>query len=267
MKRAGTRVSYIVFAAVCGLLLLPGLPAEGHGDEDHEETGQAQVNVEEHLGLKIPGDISFLDENGSPVVLGSFIDKPTLVLPVYYSCPKTCGLLLANLALALASVPQAPGRDYRVLALSIDDEDTPATALQAKRNYVKTSGGKLDESWKFLVGDNDSIKKFTAALGFRFKKTARHEFAHPNVLIALAPGVTIIRYLYGPSFLPFDIGMALTEAGRGTPELSVRKLVSYCFVYDGEGKTYVFTAVRILGLGSLLALAIVMAFLLRKRGR
>jgi protein SCO1 len=261
------RAGFIAQAVVCCLLLMPGRSAEGHGDEGHEETGPAQVNVEEHLGEKIPGDIVFLDEHGNRITTGAYIDRPTLVLPVYYSCPKTCGLLLANLAAALAVVPQKPGSDYRVLALSIDDEDDPGTALQAKRNYVQSDGSRLEESWKFLTGDNASIHKLTGALGFRFKKTGRHEFAHPNVLICLAANGAIIRYLYGPSFLPFDIGMALTEAGRGTPELSVRKLVSYCFVYDGEKKTYIFTAVRIIGLVSLLAIGFLMAILLRKRGR
>lgn len=81
----------------------------------------------------------------------------------------------------------------------------------------------------------------------------------------LAADGTIIRYLYGPEFLPFDIGMAVTEAQRGTPSLSIRKLVSYCFSYDPAQKTYVFTAVKFIIVGIIALLGVMLFFLLRRK--
>jgi len=54
-------------------------------------------------------------------------------------------------------------------------------------------------------------------------------FVHPNVMLVLSPAGKIIRYFYGVYFLPFDIGMALTEASKGTPQLSIRQVLTYCF--------------------------------------
>jgi protein SCO1/2 len=73
----------------------------------------------------------------------------------------------------------------------------------------------------------------------------------------------IIRYLYGPNFLPFDLGMALTEAEKGTPGLSIKRgVMSFCFGYDPAKKTYAFKLFRITGTVVLIVLAGFIIFLL-----
>jgi protein SCO1/2 len=59
--------------------------------------------------------------------------------------------------------------------------------------------------------------------------------------------------------------MALTEAARGTPGLSIRKLLTYCFDYDPESKSYMLRSFRLLALGILAALGIFFFLLVRKR--
>jgi protein SCO1/2 len=253
-----------LFISIYAGFWMPLYPAEGH--EAGEAVDWSGVGIDEMLGKKIPGDAVFLDEQGNKITIGSYVDKPTLVLPIYYQCPQSCGMMLGNLASVMNDVPLVPGRDFRVLCVSIDIEDDPSIALQAKKNYLKIiKKGFPDGDWKFLTGDITNIRHFTDAVGYRFKKSGRHNFVHPNVLIALARDGTIIRYLYGPGFLPFDIGMALTEATKGKPALSVRKLLSYCFSYEPKNKTYTFRAVQFLSLGIFLILGIVMFFLLRKK--
>jgi protein SCO1/2 len=229
---------------------------------DHE------IGVDERLGEKIPLDVPLLDERGRELRLGAVITKPTLLLPVYYSCPTVCPMMLANLAQAINKTPLELGKDYRVLAFSFDEEDEPELALHAKKNYTKIlKKGLPAEEWIFLTGDKESIRSVTDGMGFRFKKTQQNLFVHPNVLLALAPDGTMIRYLYGPSFLPFDIGMALTEAAKGTPGLSVRKLLTYCFDYDAESRSYVFKSFRLLAVGILILLLAFFFFVLRKGKR
>src|SRR5208337_2401783 len=59
------------------------------------------IIVNEKPGEKIPGDIAFLDEYGKTITIGSYIDKPTLILPIYYYCKQSCAIMLGNLAAAL----------------------------------------------------------------------------------------------------------------------------------------------------------------------
>ena len=243
---------------------------EHHDHEGMEAEPQAtiEVGVDEHLGKKVPLDILLVDEQGRQLRLGEAITKPTLLLPVYYSCPTTCSMMLANLAHAINKTPLELGKDYEAIAFSFDDEEGPDLALRAKKNYTKLlKEGLPPDGWSFLTADRESIRTLTDDIGFRFQKTQEHLFIHPNVLLALAPDGTIIRYLYGPSFLPFDIGMALTEAAKGTPGLSVRKLLTYCFDYDAESKSYIFKSFRLLAVGILIVLLLFFLFVLRRGKR
>jgi protein SCO1/2 len=236
----------------------------GHTPEPNADW--KDIGVEEKLGKKVPLDASFLDEQGKKYVFKNALDRPLLILPIYYSCPESCGMMIANLAMTLNHVTLNPGKDFSVVSLSIDEEDNPASALQNKETYSRLLRKDFpNDSWKFLVGDDENIHLFTDAIGYKFKETAPHEFIHPNVLIVLAADGTIIRYLYGPAFLPFDIGMAVTEAQRGTPSLSIRKLVSYCFSYDPAQKTYVFTAIKFIVVGVIALLGVMLFFLLRRK--
>jgi len=228
--------------------------------------GSDASGVAERLGSIVPGGIVLVDEKGTRRTLESLIDRPVLLLPVYYHCPQACSMMMASMADVVGRVPHRPGVDYRVLTVSFDHEDDPPFASSVKANYLKRAHGKIaPEDWLFLTGDEASVRRLTEAVGFKFTKTGKHMFVHPNVLVVLAKDGKIIRYLYGPTFLPFDIGMALTEAEKGTPSVSIRKLLSYCFTYEPEKKTYVFTAVRYIVGGVMAVLGVFLLVVLRRR--
>ena len=254
----------IVFALFCAAALSAPLPASAHNAPAPGDW--KDIGLEDRTGSRVPRDIKFTDEHGVPLSLGGYADRPTLVLPAYYSCRQVCATMLENLAVAMNGLKLRPGRDYRAVALGIDETEGPALALESKELYRRLLGKEFAENdWKFLTGDAASIRRFADAAGYRFKRTGKHEFSHPTVLIVLAPDGTIIRYIYGPEFLPFDLGMALTEAARGTPSLTVRKVLSYCFAYDAEKKTYTFRAAQAVALGLFSMMAVGMYFLLRKK--
>ncbi len=238
---------------------------QGQNEVDIQNDSGEVVGVEEKLGTIIPLDLAFQDEHNNPLILRNFINKPTLLLPVYFYCTQACGLLLANLAASLNDYNSGPGDDYHVIALSFDEAETPAIALEAKANYFKIlQKGFPEEKWKFLTGDAANIQAITAAIGFQYKKTGPHLFAHPNVLVAIAHDGKIIRYLYGPNFLPFDIGMALAEAVKGEPGISIKRILALCFDYDSKSKRYVFRTFRILGAAIVILLVAFFFFVLRK---
>lgn len=242
------------------------VPEEKFLGEKPVVRGSEASGVAERLGEIIPGDIILTDEKGARRTFASLVDRPSLLLPVYYHCPQACSMMMASLADAIGGVPHKSGKDYRILTVSFDHEDDPAFASATKVNYLKRVSPGFDPgNWLFLTGGEAQVRRLTGAAGFRFTKTGPHMFVHPNVLIVLAKDRRIIRYLYGPTFLPFDIGMALTEAERGTPSVSVRKLLSYCFTYEPEKKTYVFTAVRYLAGGVLFIIGAFLFVVIRRR--
>jgi protein SCO1/2 len=210
-----------------------------------KENDDASQWVTEKTGQYLPLDLQFVDETGMTVRLGEIIDRPTILLPIYFFCPNICSKNLANLAVAMNSLSALPGKDYRVIALSFNDAETYKDAAGAKNNYLRILPEDFPAAeWRFLTGSSDAIKAATDAVGFRFQKVDDETFIHPAALMAIAADGKIIRYVYG-SFLAGDIDLAVSAAASGTPAMSVKRLLSFCFNYDPHGKTSVFQTVKI----------------------
>lgn len=232
-----------VIIVLLAVTVLSAGPAFGHGPAEASKT---DIVLEEKLGQTIAVDTAFVDENGNRVHLGELIDKPTIIAPVYLGCMHECPLLLTGLAQVLGKVELAkPGRNYQVIALSFDENDTPRIAREKKADYLKAVGRPFPEgAWKFLTGDKAAIRKFTDSIGFTFQRDGA-EFSHPVTLVVVAPGGKIVRYLEGITFLPFEVTMALTEAAEGRVGSTARKVLMYCFSYDPLKKSYVFNILKI----------------------
>jgi len=245
---------------------------EGAGQDGQHQHNEADsfeqakpLGVEEHLGKTIPMDLLFVDEENTPVLLKELIQKPTLILPVYFHCPDRCPLLISNLADALNDVVFKAGQDFQVIIFSFDPDDTPEYAFKAKENYSQLLDKDFPPSaWRFLTGGRGAIEGLTGAMGFGYQQTAKHFFNHPSVLVVTSASGKITRYVYGPDFLPFDISMALSEAAKGTPGVSIKKLLTFCFSYDPAGKKYVFNTFKIVAISTLVIIVLFYFFVLRK---
>ncbi|RJQ42508.1 MAG: SCO family protein [Nitrospiraceae bacterium] len=214
-----------------------------HGHEA-VNTGQ-EIVLDEKLGSFLPLDIVFYDEKGRPVALKDYVNKPTVIAPVYLGCSHTCPLLLMGLADVIERSKLKPGKDYQVLAVSFDEKDTPQIASEKKPGYLKATNIPFpDDAWRFLTGNAESINRFAHAAGFHFKKE-EVGFSHPVTLIFLSPEGKIVRYLDGVTFLPFEFEMAVTEASKGRAVSLARRTLLYCMSYDSAGKRYVFNTLKV----------------------
>lgn len=220
------------------------------------------VGVDEKLGQKIPPELTFNDESGQPVTLQALLGRPTVLALVYYECPGICTPLLNNLAETLDRVDLPAGKDYQVITISFDPTDTPAVAAKKRANYLKQLHRPFPpEAWRFLTtSDTNAIAAITDAVGFRYQKTGK-DFNHPGVLTILSADGKVMRYLLGTSFLPFDIKMAVIEAGKGKPMPTLNRMLAFCFSYDPEGRKYVFSTLKVAGVATLAVLACFGGFL------
>jgi protein SCO1 len=228
----------------------------------------ASVGIDEKAGQRIPLDIQFNDEKGEVVQLRQLIDRPTIVLPVYYECPGVCGILMSSLAVALRGLSSEDWHSTRAITISFDRDDRSASAAQARSTYLNLLDPTFPkESWRFLSGNQQQIDRLLDAIGYRVIRQEKHLFQHPNAIIVVAADGQVIRYIYGTRFLPFDVGMALMEAKRGTPGVSMKKILSYCFEYDPTEKRYTFQYIRIFGLFIPILLFLFYLFFLRQGNR
>lgn len=210
-------------------------------------TDDLEVGIVEKLGQYVPLNLGFIGADSDSVYLRDVIDKPTVLTLVYYHCPHICLPLLSGVADVVAKTDLEPGKDYTLLTVSFDPVDNPQTASNMRTNVTKPLEKKLaPNAWRFLSGDSASIAGLLGATGFRVKKTDK-DFAHGAALIILAPDGKIVRYLYGLSYLPFDLKMSVIEASKGRVGPSVARVLNFCFSYDPEGRRYVFNMTRVVG--------------------
>lgn len=227
----------------------------------------AAVGVLERLGETVPLDLVLRDEQGAPVRLADALDKPTLLALVYFRCPSICSPLLNGLASVVERTGLTPGRDFQVLAVSFDDRDTPALAETKHRNYLAgLSPGFPPGAFRFLTGDAATTKRLADAVGFGFRREGE-DFVHPAVVTVLAPGGKITRYLYGVSFLPFDVKMAAVEASEGRAMPTANRVLQVCYRYDPAGRRYELDVTRLFGWATLLVLVPFGGYLVLRPGK
>lgn len=216
------------------------------------------VGIDEHLGQSVPADLTFRDENGQPVRLGDYLHRgrPIVLVLAYYRCPMLCDLVLRGLASAFAQIGWTPGKQADLLTVSIDPRDTPAAALLKQGHVLQALGHPEAKSgWPFLVGEAESSRALAEAMGFRYVyDPTSHQYAHAAGAVVLTPEGRFARYVYGVQFRPFDLRLALTEAGQGKVGGVVERVLLTCFRYDPSARRYGIYVVGLLKGGGLLVL-------------
>jgi protein SCO1 len=209
---------------------------------------QAELGIYEHLDQYLPKDLVFVNENYDTVNLLSQINKPALIVPVYYECPGLCSPLLEGVADVISRSDMEIGKDYQVLTISFNPDEKTKLAKDKKANYLKLvkTSGDAEHGWIFYTGDSTNISKFLNSLGYMVKRTGK-DWVHPSATIMVSPTGKITRYLYGVYFLPFDLKMAAVEASQGRSGPTINKMLNFCFSYDAKGKKYVFNITKVFG--------------------
>ena len=250
----------VVLLALCGFAPQSLVAAQSSTTLTQTEE-QGKIWVDEKTGAYLPLDKEFVDENDSLVTLGELIEKPTILLPIYFYCPNSCPTNLANLALAINRMKMDVGDDYQVIALSFNHLETAENARTAKTNYLKLLyEGFPEEQWRFLTGSQENISAVLDTIGFAFKPLEDGTFIHPSALVTVAPDGKVIKYVYG-TFIPGDVEIALAEAAKGVPATSIKRLLNYCFNYDPDTNKSFFQGVKVTVLG--LFAGLVVFFLVR----
>ena len=245
----------------CAVILFLQSGVEAHVEQQKDQPG---VGIDEKLGQVIPLDVTFYDEKGQEVSLRQLIHTPTILAPVFLSCPDVCSLLLYNLARVLNLLPSEPGKEYLVVALSFDETEKPPLAYAKKMMYLKMIEKPFPaEAWRFLTGEQENIRKLTDSIGFHFRREGKN-FLHPVSLVILSSDGKITRYIYGTDLLPFDLKMALLEASQGKMGPTIGKVLRFCFSYDPKGRKYVFNTLKVTGVVTLLFALSFILFLVLK---
>src|SRR4051812_12484154 len=91
-----------------------------HADEFELPKSLRKVAFDQRLNERLPVDLSFKDEAGSDVTLGSYFDhgKPVILVLAYFRCPRLCSEVLNGLIRALLEIDLRPGTDFDIIVIS-----------------------------------------------------------------------------------------------------------------------------------------------------
>ncbi|GAB4376330.1 MAG: SCO family protein [Acidobacteriota bacterium] len=257
------------------LLTLP--PAAAAAAERAEPLPDAleNVGVDEHRGEMIPLELTFRDEAGETRPLAAWFghERPVMLVLGYYRCPMLCPLVLHGLFDALGDLEWTAGEQFELLYVSIDPTDTPRAAERMKASYLRSYPRPGAEAGvHFLTGEREAIEALADAVGFRYAYVAdRNEYAHGAVVMLLTPNGRISQYLYGVSFDPQTVRLALVEASEGNIGSALDHFLLTCFHYDSEAGRYIPSVMAFMRLGGIVTVGLIGVFLVvlwrRDRGR
>ena len=233
------------------------------------------VKVEQHLNQQLPLDARFVDESGQPVTLAKYFNgkRPAILALVYYKCPILCSEELKGLTGALEMVNYQPGKDFDIVAISIDPMETPAIAASKKREYVTYYGHPESAAgWHFLTGQQPAIDAVAKATGFGFVRSPgpdgrMTQFAHASSIQVVTPEGKIAQYYMGVEYSPQDLRLGLVEASDHKIGSPVDAVLTYCYHYDPTRNKHSLVVARVVQLGgvfTVLGLGGYMAMMFRR---
>ena len=262
----------LISCGFAALLAVPGgvsaqspLPQQSPGEPTSARPGMiGKVGIDQRLNHQVPLDLAFVDENGRDVKLGDYMGKrPVLLALVYYECPMLCTQVLNGVTGALKVLNFNVGKEFDVVAVSINPREGPGLASAKKQAYVERYGRpETADGWHFLTGREENIRALANAVGFRYAYDEEiKQYAHGAGIELLTPKGVIARYFYGIEYSPRDLRFGIIEASEERIGSPIDNALLLCYHYDpttGQYGAAIMTMVRI---GAVLTMIAFAAFL------
>jgi protein SCO1/2 len=237
-----------MIARVLMLAVLLAVPRLALGAAAPDLSGLA---YEQRPGAQIPLAALLRDEEGREVRLSDLMaGKPLILTLIYFRCPNICGVVRADLFAALAASGMIPGRDYTLVALSIDPTETPANARDVKGDVLQRhSVARAEPHWHFLTGSDEALRAIKDAVGFhdRFDPDLK-QIIHPVGVVFATPAGVVSSYVLGIGYEPADLRLGTTRAAQGTIASAAMPVLLLCFNYDPATGRYTLAILKLLRL-------------------
>jgi protein SCO1/2 len=252
-----------------GLVVLALAPARAQ-DQDTAGGVVNRVGFDQKLGDRLPLDRRFRDDSGRELALAELLGgRPVILAPVYFRCPLLCNQTLNALTRSLKPLSLDAAKDFDVVAVSIDPEESAELAAKKKASYLERYDRPGTEAgWHFLTGDRASIAALTEAIGFRYTYNPQTRlFAHAAGIVVVTPDGRISRYFYGIDYPAKDLQAELQRARAGRIGSPIGRLLLLCYDYDAATGQYTLSILRltrVLGVATVLALVSFMLVMFRR---
>lgn len=184
-----------------------------------------------HPGAQLPLATALTDDTGRSTALGRFFTGAPVVLVLeYLRCKSLCGVTLDTVIAALDALPLEPGRDFRLVAVSIDPRDGAPELAAAKAKYL--SGyhhAAAGEGVHFLGGPEPAVRRIAEAVGFPYRRDSQlDQYIHPAGFVVAAPDGRISRYVLGVGVTAAELRAALDDARQERAIGPLTRILLFC---------------------------------------
>ena len=224
----------------------------------------SNVGIDQKLNAQVPLDLPFQDESGQTVTLQKyFTDKPVILNLVYFNCTMMCPQVLQGLTTSLRQLKFDIGKDYQVVTVSFDPKDTPQAAAKEKQEHLEQLAKPgAEDGWHFLTGNEDSIRRLTQSVGFRYAWDPKtKQYAHASAIMILTPQGKTSKYFYGIQYSPTAMRFGLIEASHNQIGTPVDQILLFCCRYNATSGKYDLIVSRVLAIAGAITILILGGFL------
>jgi protein SCO1/2 len=210
-------------------------------------------------GAVLPLQTGFTDDTGKPVTLREIAGTSPIFLDLgYFHCPSLCGVVRADLFSALQQSGLVPGRDFSLIAASIDPAETPGDAAAARQSDAAEFPALHGAAFHYLTGSQQAISALEQVVGYRARYDARYrQFLHPAGLVVLSREGVVSSYLLGVGYNAGDIRAAVIRARAGGIARAALPILLLCFHFDSTTGRYTLAITKVLRLMGLLTVAVI----------
>ena len=232
MRRAANALIVVVAVCAAALIFVAVAPALSLIPPSQNPDDAADLAFQPHPGARLPLDAKLVDEDGRAATLGDYFAKSPVVLVLdYLRCTSLCSVTLRNLVSALNQLPLKAGRDYQVVAVSIDPRDKPADAAAAKAKYAALLDHRGNTGLHFLTGPQAAVRKIADAEGFRYRYDRFFDaYIHPAGFVIASPNGAISRYVEGIAITPQDLVGSLADAEQDKSQGLFTRIALLCHI-------------------------------------
>jgi protein SCO1 len=197
------------------------------GDAEAPAAPIPNPEIVDKANALIPQDLEFTRSDGKKVKLAELFNhgRPVVVSLVYFSCPSLCTFVQDDLVNAIRSGPKSLrcGKDYDVIIVSFDPDDTPEAAAGKRVRYLAlTERPEAAAGLTYLTGTESNIRQLADTIGFGYRKNIglldkdpAGKYAHSaGVFICTANG-RVSQTLRGLGWPSDKLHYALLQASDG----------------------------------------------------